>query len=93
MPTEAELDWMIAVNIAPAITPNIGFENKRNRFRNEGNPFKQDTALLIVSIPNIRVVKPRRISPTSFFRVLRENKYNVIPIKARIGVKELGLSN
>ena len=68
MPTEAELDWIIAVNIAPASTPNIGFENKRNRFWNEGNPFKQDTALLIVSIPqDVFIASGATVKPSLLF--------------------------
>lgn len=54
---------MIAVSTVPASTPRMGFVNRRNRLRNSGIAFKPDTAPLMVSIPNISVVKPKRIKP------------------------------
>ena len=41
-PTEAELDWIIAVKTAPAITPRTGFVKKMN---NSANSFKTMLAL------------------------------------------------
>ena len=82
---------MIAVRIAPARTPRIGFVNNKSMFVNAGTSLSPETAVDIVSIPNIRVAKPRRIIPVSFFLKLLQNIYKIIPIKASIGVKEVGL--
>ena len=67
MPTEAELDWMMAVSTAPTSTPSIGFVNNKNSSAKPGTSFSTDTAPLMVSMPNISVAKPSRIVPVSFF--------------------------
>ena len=73
MPTEAELDWMTAVRIAPANTPSTGFLNTRNICWNAGTSRRPDTAPDMVSIPNIRVAKPSRIMPVSFLFAFLQN--------------------
>ena len=73
MPTEAELDWMIAVSTAPASTPSTGFWKARNRSTNCGTSLSPATAPLMVSMPNISVAKPSRIIPVSFFRLSLQN--------------------
>ena len=73
MPTEAELDRITAVTSAPTSTPSSGFVNARNRFVNAGTSRSPATAPLIVSMPNISVVKPSRMSPVSFLRVSLQN--------------------
>ena len=73
MPTEAELDWIIAVSIAPASMPSTGFLKAMKRLTKPGTSFSPDTAPLIVSIPNMSVAKPRSIVPVSFFFVSAQN--------------------
>ena len=73
MPTEAELDWIMPVRIAPASTPSTGFLKARNRFVNAGTSFSPATAPDIVSMPNISVAKPSRIMPVSFLRSFLQN--------------------
>ena len=73
MPTDAELDWMIAVSSAPASTPRTGFLKAMKRFVKAGTSLRPATAPLIVSMPNMSVAKPSRIMPVSFFLLLRQN--------------------
>ena len=73
MPTEAELDWITAVSTAPASTPSTGFVNRTNICRKAGTSRRLDTAPDMVSMPNIRVAKPSRIMPVSFFFALLQN--------------------
>ena len=58
---------MIPVKSAPASTPRIGFLNIRNSEANAGTSLRPETAPLMVSMPNIKVAKPSRIMPVSFF--------------------------
>ena len=44
----------------------------------------------MVSIPNIRVAKPKNIMPVSFFLLSLDAICRMIPIRAKIGVKEDG---
>lgn len=44
----------------------------------------------MVSIPNISVANPSKTMPMSFFLLLFVNIRKMIPIRARIGVKEEG---
>ena len=74
MPTEAELDWMMPVSTAPATTPSSGFLNARKRLTNTGSLRSPDTAPLIVSMPNISVAKPSRMTPESFLRLLLQKR-------------------
>ena len=92
MPTEAELDWMTAVSSAPAATPSSGLLNMRNICRNSGTAASPDTAPDIVSMPNISVAKPKKISPLSFF-FPRPIMYSSSPINASTGVNDEGLSS
>ena len=50
-PTEAEDDWIIAVNTAPASTPRIGFENRSSRLRKLSLVRSGETAPLIAFYP------------------------------------------
>ena len=43
-------------------------------------------------MPNISVAKPSKIVPVSFFRSSLQNMYRMMPISARIGVNDVGLS-
>ena len=52
----------------------------------------EETAADIVSRPNIKVAKPRRIVPLSFVLLFFPRSSITTPIRARIGVKEEGLS-
>ena len=56
---------MIAVRSAPARTPKMGLENAVIRLVNSGTSRSPETEALMVSIPNMRVAKPRRIMPIS----------------------------
>ena len=73
IPPDAEEDWITAVSIAPASTPSTGFEKVTKSCLKAGTCDSPDTAEVMVSIPNIRVAKPRRMVPVSFFLSLFEN--------------------
>ena len=73
MPTEAELDWIMPVRTAPTKTPKNGFLNITNICWNSGTSERPLTEPDIASIPNIRVAKPRRTIPLSFFSLFLEN--------------------
>ena len=64
---------MIAVRIIPTSTPKIGLENMVNTPVKAGSLSSGATAPLIASMPNIRVEKPRRMEPSSFFFSLLQN--------------------
>ena len=82
---------MTAVSSAPANTPNTGLLNIVRILVNSGTSASGFTASLMVSIPNIRMAKPSRISPMSFFLSLPD-MYMMIPISARIGEKAEGFN-
>ena len=63
------------------------------RFWKAGTSASPDTADDIVSIPNIKVAKPRRIVPVSFFLLDLPNIKSAVPIKARSGVNEVGFNS
>jgi hypothetical protein len=92
IPTDADEDWITAVRSAPVRTPSKGLSNKVRIDANSGLLLRPDTADDIESIPYIRVAKPRRITPISFFLLLFEPINSTIPIRARIGVKDVGLN-
>ena len=84
---------MIAVTRAPTNRPRIGLENIVNRAVNSGTFASGFTAPLIMSIPVIRTMKPRRTAPRFFFcSFFFKNIVNTIPITARIGAKEDGFN-
>ena len=91
-PTEAEDDWIIAVNTAPASTPRIGFENRSSRLRKLSLVRSGETAPLIASMPYIKTAKPSRIEPVSFCRSLPA-MMRTMPTSARTGVNDEGLSS
>ena len=91
IPTEAEELWMIAVSIAPNIIPRIGFENMVKRSVNPGTSFNPLTALLIPSIPVIRMANPIRSPPILCFFSFLENIRKTIPINASNGENVVGL--
>ena len=91
MPTDAELDWMIAVSAAPARTPSSGLVNATNSCLNAGTSRSPETAPDMVSMPNMSVAKPSRIMPVSFLRLSLLNIYIIIPISASTGVNDVGL--
>ena len=93
IPTEAELDWIMAVSMAPASTPRMGLWNSTNTCRNAGTSARPETAFVMVSIPNINVENPRRIMPVSFFLLSLPVICRMIPINARIGVKDVGFKS
>ena len=92
MPTEAEEDWIIAVNTAPASTPSTGFENMVSRFEKAGESASGATAPDICSMPNISTAKPRKMPAVSFLLSCLLNISIAMPIKASTGVKADGLS-
>ena len=83
---------MIAVSIAPAISPSIGLENIVKKLVNCGLSLSGSTAPLIISIPNIRTAKLIRMFPVSLLLSFLANINSIMPITARIGEKELGFS-
>ena len=84
---------MMAVSAAPASTPRMGLVNMSRTFWNSGTSFRPSTAPLMVSMPNMSTAKPSRIMPTSFFLSLLAIMVSPTPIRARMGVKEVGLSS
>ena len=82
---------MTAVSSAPANTPNTGLLNIVRISVNSGTSASGFTASLIVSIPNIKIANPSKISPISFFLSLPDI-YIIIPISARTGEKEDGFN-
>ena len=68
IPTEAELDWIMAVSTAPASTPRKGLWNMRMICWNSGTSLRPDTAADMLSMPYISVAKPRRMRPVSCLR-------------------------
>ena len=62
-PTEAEEDWMTAVNSAPARIPSTGLENLVIRLMKVWESRSGIIAELIISIPINRIPKPAMILP------------------------------
>ena len=91
IPTEAELDWMIAATRTPTRRPSIGFSNFRNRLWKADTWSSVDTASDMVIRPNIKVAKPRRMVPVSFDLLFFPLRRKMTPIKASTGVNEDGL--
>ena len=71
----------------------MGFSNIVKSDWNSGLFLRPLTAPDIISIPVIRMVKPSRITPTSFFLPRLTNIIRQIPIRASIGTQESGLSH
>ena len=84
---------MIAVSTAPATTPRIGLENFTSIPVNSGTSARGSTAPLMAFIPYIRIAKPTKIAPTSFFFWLFVNMIRTTPISARIGENDVGLKS
>ena len=63
MPTEAEEDWMIAVNSAPAAMPRSGFEKELSRFTKAGHSARGSMEAPIMSMPMNRTPSPARMLP------------------------------
>ena len=57
---------MMAVSNAPTSTPSTGLVKARNRSPNQGAIGQGAVALLIRSMPVIRMAKPRKIWPMPF---------------------------
>ena len=72
----------------------IGLEKVTKRFLKVSLSAKGATAPLIVSIPNMRMAKPIRISPMScFFSLSLLDRMRMIPMPASSGENEDGLSS
>ena len=84
---------MIAVSTAPATTPRIGLENFTSIPVNSGTSARGSTAPLMAFIPYIRIAKPTKIAPTSFFFWLFVNMIRTTPISASIGENDVGLKS
>ena len=91
MPTLALELWMMAVRMVPASTPRMGLENWTKRLVNHGSFSSGSTAADMALMPVIRIAKPIKMVPMPFLRSLR-HMYSRMPMKARSGLKELGLS-
>ena len=63
MPTDAEEDWMMAVNTAPARMPSTGLENRVISEMNASESRRGIMALLIISMPMNRTPRPAMIWP------------------------------
>ena len=64
---------MMPVSTAPASTPSTGFLKATNSWAKAGTSFSPATAPLMVSMPNISVAKPSRITPVSFLLPLLQD--------------------
>ena len=63
MPTEAEEDWIRAVNSAPNRMPSRGLDRVDIRWMKAGNSRSGAMAALMVSMPINRMPRPARIWP------------------------------
>ena len=71
----------------------MGLENIRKNFVKLGSFRRPETAADILSMPYIKVAKPRKIRPVSFDLSFLLNISLMVPISARTGVKEEGFSS
>ena len=90
IPTDAEELWITAVSTAPPSIPRSGWENIVRMPVNSGTSASGFTALLIVSIPVIRMANPIKIIPASFFFSPLANIKRMMPTAANTGEKEEG---
>ena len=67
IPIEALELWIIAVSTTPAKIPKIGLLKSVRKPVKLGSFASGATASLIISIPNIKIAKPIKIPPISFF--------------------------
>ena len=81
IPTDAEDDWITAVRSAPVRTPSKGLSKRVRIDAKLSLSLSPATEADIASIPYIRVAKPRRITPISFFLLLLDAIKKIIPIK------------
>ena len=94
IPTDAEELWMTAVSTSPASIPRIGLENIVRILVKCSFSASGATAELIVSIPNIRIAKPTKIFPMSFFLLLSFAVIIItIPIAASTGENDDGFKS
>ena len=63
MPTEAEEDWMMAVNSAPAKMPSSGLLNRVIRLIKASDSRRGNMEELIMSMPKKRMPRPAMICP------------------------------
>ena len=89
IPTEAELDWIKAVNPAPTKIPTNGFEKCVTNSTNSFDSLNGIIAVLIIFIPIKRIPKPAIICPISVALALFVNIINATPIKATNGAMAL----
>ena len=92
IPTEADEDWMMAVTASPIRVPSTGLLNISRMDVKRLSSARGATASDIVSIPNIRMANPIRIIPILCFFSFLENMRKQMPISARTGENEEGLS-
>ena len=92
IPTEAELDWIIAVSTAPASTPSRGLPKAVNSCRNPSARARPDTAAVMISMPCIRTAKPSRAWPVSR-RLPFPARYAAMPHRLSRGTKPAGRSS
>ena len=84
---------MTAVRRVPASIPKSGLEKRVRRLVNSGTSASGFTAPLMVSIPVIRMEKPRRMVPISFFFSFLQNITRITPTRARTGPNVVGLQS
>ena len=92
IPTEAEELWIIAVNTRPASIPSTGLENIVRMCVNCGTSASGSTALLMASIPVIKMAKPTKILPMSCTFCFLTNIIQTTPIIAKTGEKDDGFN-
>ena len=97
IPTEAEEDCSTAVSNVPASTPRKGLVNLVRSPVNSGTSAKGFTALLMVSMPDIRMANPTITTPMLLDLSLckavlpLDTLISTTPVIARTGEKEDGL--
>ena len=90
MPTDAAELWMIPVTMAPRRIPAKGFWNMTKISLKTGMSASGLTESLMKVIPVIRMEKPTRIEPASFFFPSLEERISTMPTNAMIGAKDSG---
>ena len=83
---------MSAVIPMPKSNPKIGLEKSATTSKKAAEFCKGSMARIMVSIPNIKTAKPRNTPDFAFFVSFFAVNRIMMPIRARMGEKELGLS-
>ena len=70
----------------------MGLVKRTKREVNQASSAKGSTAEDMVLIPVMRMEKPNKMVPMPFFFSDLQNMYKIMPIRAKMGLKLVGLS-